>query len=83
MDADRKRMLYRATHRGMKETDRLVGGFAEAYLADMPADQVTAFDRLLDESDNDLLNWIMEREAIPPHLDANLIRQIINFKNTL
>ncbi|MEK9677373.1 MAG: succinate dehydrogenase assembly factor 2 [Rhodospirillaceae bacterium] len=83
MDAERKRMLYRATHRGMKETDRLVGGFAEAYLADMPADQTAAFEALLDESDNDLLNWIMEREAVPAHIDTDLIRQIINFKNTI
>ncbi len=83
MDADRKRMLYRATHRGMKETDRLVGGFAESHLANMPADNLAAFEALLDESDNDLLNWIMEREAVPAHIDEDLIRQIINFKNAL
>lgn len=83
MDQNLKRLLYRATHRGMKETDRLVGGFAESHLTELSPDQITAFDHLLDENDNDLLDWIMERAPAPARVDHKLMSRLIDFKNLL
>ena len=77
----RKRLLYKANHRGMKEADRLIGDFALARIGTLSESQLTSFDLLLDESDNDLLKWIMEREEIPEWVDSNLITEIINFNN--
>ena len=79
MDDFRKRLLYKATHRGMKEADRLIGDFALARIGILSESQLTSFDLLLDESDNDLLKWIMEREEVPEWVDSNLITEIINF----
>ena len=83
MDVTRKRLLYKATHRGTKETDKIIGGFAEANLDTMTEDVLMAFDRLLDESDHALLNWIMDAEPVPAHVDANLLHKIISFKDAL
>ncbi|MDG2033641.1 MAG: succinate dehydrogenase assembly factor 2 [Rhodospirillales bacterium] len=83
MDVTRKRLLYKATHRGTKETDKIIGGYAEAYLDTMTEDMLMSFDRLLDESDHALLNWIMDAEPVPVHVDANLLREIISFKDAL
>tara|TARA_E500000331_G_C17078161_1_gene635676 strand:- start:508 stop:759 length:252 start_codon:yes stop_codon:yes gene_type:complete len=83
MDVTRKRLLYKATHRGTKETDKIIGGYAEAYLDTMTEDMLMSFDRLLDESDHALLNWIMAAEPVPVHVDANLLREIISFKDAL
>ncbi len=83
MDATRKRLLYKAAHRGMKETDKIIGGYGEVRLASMTEDELAAFDRLLDEPDNDLLNWIMDREEIPSHVDGYLLQEIIAFKDDL
>ena len=52
MNATRKRLLYKATHRGTKEADKIIGGYAEAYLDAMTEDVLASFDRLLDESDH-------------------------------
>lgn len=82
MDLYRKRLIYKATHRGMKETDRLIGGFALARMVSLSDRELTSFDRLLDEADNDLLGWIMRREEVPTHVDSNLISQIISFVNS-
>ncbi len=82
MDLYRKRLIYKATHRGMKETDRLIGGFALARMVSLSDRELTSFDRLLDEADNDLLDWIMRREEVPTHVDSNLIFQIISFVNS-
>ena len=79
MDDFRKRLLYKANRRGMKEADRLIGDFALARIGALSESQLTSFDLLLDESDNDLLKWIMEREEVPEWVDSNLITEIINF----
>ena len=83
MDLYRKRLLYKATHRGMKETDTLIGGFAKAQLESLSDVQLASFDTLLDEEDNDLLNWIMEREEAPKRIDSQLLNQIITFNGGL
>ena len=83
MDVIRKRLLYKATHRGTKETDKIIGGYAELYLDTMNEDVLISFDHLLDESDHALLNWIMEAEPVPAHVDVNLLREIISFKDAL
>ena len=83
MDVTRKRLLYKATHRGTKETDKIIGGYAELFLDAMTEDELKSFDRMLDESDHALLNWIMGAEPVPAHVDANLLREIISFKDNL
>ena len=81
MDDFRKRLLYKASHRGMKEADRLIGDFASARIGTLSKSQLSSFDLLLDETDNDLLKWVMEREEVPEWVDSNLITEIINFNN--
>ena len=81
MDDFRKRLLYKASHRGMKEADGLIGDFALARIGILSESQLTSFDLLLDETDDDLLKWIMGREEVPEWVDSNLITEIINFNN--
>lgn len=61
----RKRVIWRATHRGTKEADMLVGGFAERYLASMDATEFAWFERLLDEQDVDIMAWAFGKAAAP------------------
>ncbi len=83
METLRKRLRYKATHRGMKETDRLLGGFAEQELANLSAELLGEFDILMDAPDADLLNWILGREAIPEAYDTEIMGLIIKFKESL
>jgi len=50
----RRRALWRATHRGSKEMDFLLGRFAEAALDGMNAADVGVFERLIDTPDPDI-----------------------------
>ena len=79
MDPNRKRLLYKANHRGMKETDKLIGSFAMARMSSLSEQELSSLDQLLDEADNDLLDWIMGREKVPSRIDSRLINQIILF----
>jgi antitoxin CptB len=50
----RRRALWRATHRGSKEMDFLLGRFAEAALDGMNAANIVVFERLIDTPDPDI-----------------------------
>lgn len=79
MDARRKRLLYQSCHRGMQETDLMLGGFVRAHLDDLDEDQLDQLDALMQESDTDLFNWISGREAVPPSLDSTILSLIKKF----
>ena len=83
METLRKRLLDKATHRGMQETDKLIGGFAEQELGNLSEELLHAFDLLTDVPDADLLNWILGREAIPEAYDNEIMGLIIKFKESL
>ena len=79
-DKRRRRLLYRCTHRGTKEADLILGGFARAHLAVMPVDELVRFEALMEESDPDLMAWVAGQEEPPERVDRRLIERINNFK---
>jgi antitoxin CptB len=79
LDPRRRRALFRSQHRGMKETDVLLGRFAASRLAGMTEAELARFEVLLEESDNDLLDWIMGRAEAPPAADGAFIKLIKDF----
>lgn len=79
LDTRRRRALYRATHRGTKEMDWLLGHFAEARLAAMDEADLDGFERLLVLPDPDLQNWIMSGTRLDGSELAPLIERIRAF----
>lgn len=61
----RRRLLFRAEHRGFKEADLVIGGFARARLPEMEAAELAEFEALLELPDQDLYAWIVGREPAP------------------
>jgi antitoxin CptB len=64
MEMRRRRAAYRASHRGTKEMDFILGRFAEAHLAGMAPDELSDFERLLAQPDPVLAQWF-SRDADP------------------
>lgn len=58
-----KRLTYRSWHRGCKETDLILGRFADLHLASASPKLLDAFERLLDEDDADIWAWLTGKEA--------------------
>lgn len=77
LDPRRKKLLYRSQHRGMKEADLLLGGFVERHVASFTDEDIVAIERLLDESDNDLVNWILGREPVPNDRASSVLKRMI------
>ena len=83
METLRKRIFYKATHRGMHETDKIVGGFAVQELKNLSEDLLYDFDKLLDVPDVDLLNWILGRDRVPRSFDNRIFLFFFAFKESL
>jgi antitoxin CptB len=81
-DTRRKRLLFRSWHRGTKETDLLLGSFAEKYIAGFTAEQLDRYEALLENDDGDLYDWIAGRAAVPAERDDDIMRLLRAFKFT-
>jgi antitoxin CptB len=63
-DANRlKRLLYRSWHRGCKETDIVLGKFAEQHLHTLDNETLDLYEALLDEDDWDIWNWLTNKDV--------------------
>jgi antitoxin CptB len=81
-DIRRKRLLYRAWHRGTREADLILGYFAESHLADFDAARLDAFEALLERPDAELFDWINRVAAPPPEFDTEVTRLLLAFRYT-
>ena len=75
----RRRLKFRAWHRGMREVDLLLGRFADASLDKLDEEALAAFEAILDVPDPEVLAWITGEEAIPAESNSHLLRQLIAF----
>ncbi len=76
----RKRLRYRSCHRGTREMDLILGGFAERHLDGFDEDQLARFATLLELADPDLYNWIAGREPVPAEHDNDVMKLLIDFR---
>lgn len=65
-DIRRRRLLFRATHRGTYENDLLIGGFVRAHLETFTETEITALEDLMERPDVDLADWLTGRRPIAP-----------------
>lgn len=72
----RRRLLFRATHRGTHENDLLIGGFVRARIATLTAAEMDALEEVMELPDTDLADWLTGRRPIPPDCDSPMLRAI-------
>ena len=75
----RKRLAYRAHHRGTKEMDLVLGGYADAFLGGLDATDLNRFAAVLDLDDADFLGWVTGQAPVPDDVDTELVGAIIAF----
>ena len=80
LDTERRRLLWRATHRGIKEMDLIVGGYAKAHLAMMDAHTLAAFADILEIPDQLLLSWVTNQEAVPENQKSKMLDDVLAFR---
>jgi antitoxin CptB len=61
LDARRRRIVWRASHRGTKEMDLMLGRFAAAKVSTFEESELAAFEDLLARPDPDLSEELLSR----------------------
>jgi antitoxin CptB len=75
-DARLRRLRFRAAHRGTREADMLIGGFAELYSEALGEAELDWFEQLLEEQDVDIMAWAIGTAAVPERYDGPMMRRM-------
>ena len=75
-----RRLIYRSSYTGMKETDLLLGQFAARHLPKLSDDELDIFEALLDAGDPKILAWVQGDEQVPEEFHGTVIDLIKNFE---
>jgi antitoxin CptB len=76
LDTRRRRLVFRAAHRGTHEADLLLGGFVSSRIAGFSDADLDALEELMELPDADLADWLTGRRPIPAECDSPMLRQI-------
>lgn len=75
-----KKLLYRSLNRGYKENEIILGNYAERFLSIMTLDEMYEFEKILQESDADLYEWLTHKAPIPEKLKSKIMSDLLDFK---
>jgi antitoxin CptB len=81
LDVRRRRILFRAWHRGTREMDLLMGRFADAAIATLGEAELADFELLIEVPDHDLFAWLSGTAAVPVNYDTVVYRRLQRFHN--
>ena len=69
----RKRLRFRAWHRGIKEADLMLGRFVDAHVHRFGHAECRWFERLFEQPDQDVVDWITGKRPVPDPFDTPLM----------
>ncbi len=75
----RRRLLYRAWHRGTREMDLIMGRFADAMIGSLSEAEIDEFERLSDQPEPDLYAWVTGDRPVPAEHDTALFKKLRGF----
>jgi antitoxin CptB len=79
LDPRRRKILFRAWHRGMREMDLIMGRFADAEIGGLSDAELDEFERLIEVLDRDLLSWVTGEADVPENYDSEVFRRLKAF----
>lgn len=80
LDIRRRKLLFRAWHRGLREVDLILGGFADRHVDSLSEAELTEFEALMNVPDGELLVWLTGEAEAPPEHDGPLFRRLRHFQ---
>jgi antitoxin CptB len=79
LDARRRKILFRAWHRGIREMDLIMGRFVDAEIGTLADGEIGELEGLLEVPDADLYRWISGEAGTPSNYDTPIFRRIRAF----
>ncbi|MDX7953753.1 succinate dehydrogenase assembly factor 2 [Lichenihabitans sp. Uapishka_5] len=78
-DARRRRLVFRAWHRGTREMDLVMGRFTEAEVAGLSDIEVGDLELLMEANDRDVFDWVSGMTPVPANYDTPVFRRLCAF----
>jgi antitoxin CptB len=75
-DARLRRLCFRASHRGTKEADMLIGGYFDRYGQGWSDTEIAWFETLLEEQDVDIMAWAIGTAAAPDRYRGEMMNRL-------
>jgi antitoxin CptB len=72
----RRKLGFRACHRGILEMDILFTVFVKNHLGSLSLQELDLFEELLEESDHDILSWISGAAETPDRANNTVLDQM-------
>ncbi len=79
LDVRRRRLLFRAWRRGVREMDLIVGRFADAHIEALDTAALDDFEQLIEVPNADLYAWIVGAGDIPAAYDTAVLAKLRMF----
>jgi antitoxin CptB len=79
LDERRRKLLFRAWRRGVRETDLIVGRFADAYIDKFDPPGLDDFEHLIEVDNAELYAWVVGAQTAPAEYDTAVLRDLIAF----
>lgn len=74
-----KRLIYRSSYTGMRETDRVLGGFAREFLPQMDDAGLDSWEDLLSHGDPNIWAWVSGQAPIPDDVENPCLAALIDW----
>ena len=79
LDARRRRLLFRAWRRGVREMDLIIGRFADAHIEAFDDSGLDDFERLMEAPNAELYAWVVGVESAPAPYDTVVLAELRSF----
>ena len=79
LDTRRRRLRFRAWHRGTREMDLLMGRFADSELGSLPEAEIDQLELLMEAPDRDVFSWLTGELELPGNYDTTVFRRLRAF----
>ena len=78
LETYKKKIIYKASHRGSKEMDILLGNFINKYIELFNENELNIFDSILDCDDDDIYQWMIGKKDVPTRYENRVFSLLIN-----
>lgn len=79
LETRRRRLRFRAWHRGTREMDLLMGQFADSELGSLPEAEIDDLELLMEAPDLDVFSWLTGELELPRNYDTAVFRRLRAF----
>jgi len=80
LDARRKRLLFRCWHRGTKELDLIIGGFADAHLPALTEAELDQLEQIIEAPEPELYAALTGEIPPPQSVSGEVFEKMKSFR---